>query len=193
MLLMVEKGIRGGICHAILRYAKANNKYMKDYNKDDEESILQDNDANNLYEFAMSEPLPVDGFEWMEDLSKIDEDFIKTYDENSDKGYILEVDAEYPKNLHDLHSDLPFLQERMKTDKCKKLVCNLYDKKSYVVHIRSSKQALNHGLILKKVRRVIQFNQEAWLKPYIDMNTELRKQAKNDFEKDFFKLMNNSV
>ena len=81
----------------------------------------------------------------------------------------------------------------MKIDKCKKLVCNLYDKKSYVVHIRSLNQALNHGLILKKVHRVIQFNQEAWLKPYIDMNIELRRQAKNDFEKDFFKLINNAV
>ena len=81
----------------------------------------------------------------------------------------------------------------MKIDECKKLVPNLYDKESYVVHIRSLKQALNHGLILKKVHRVIQFNQEAWLKPYIDMNTELRKQAKNDFAKDFNKLMNNSV
>ena len=80
MLLMVEKGIRGGICHAILRYAKANNKYMKDYNKDEEESFLQCNDANNLFGFAMSEPIPVDGFEWMKDLSKIDEDFIKNYD-----------------------------------------------------------------------------------------------------------------
>ena len=129
----------------------------------------------------------------MKDLSKIDEDFIKIYNENSDKGYILEVDVEYPKNLHDLHSDLPFLPGRMKVDKCKKLVCNLYDKKSYVVHIRSLKQALNHGLILNKVHKVIQLNQEAWLKPYIDMNTELRKQAKNDFEKDFFKLMNNAV
>ena len=193
MLLMVEKGIRGGICHAILRYAKANNKYMKDYNKDEEESFLQYNDANNLYGFAMSEPLPVDGFEWMKDLFKIDEDFIKNYDENTDKGHILKVDFEYPKNLHDLDSDLPFLPERMKIDKCKKLVCNLYDKKSYVVNIRSLKQAINDGLILKKVQRVIQFNQEAWLKPYIDMNTELRKQANNDFEKEFFKLMNNSV
>ena len=110
-----------------------------------------------------------------------------------EKGYILEIDVEYPKNLHDLHSDLPFLSERMKSDKCKKLVCNLYDKKSYVVHIRSLKHTLNHGLILKKVHRVIQFNQEAWLKPAIEINTELRKQAKNDFEKDFFKLMNNSV
>ena len=155
MLLMVEKGIRGGICHAILRYAKANNKYMKDYNKYDEEPFLQYDDANNLYGFAMSQPLPVDGFERMEDLSKIDEDFIKNYDENSDKGYILEVDVEYPKNLHDLHSDLPFLPERMKIDKCKKLVCNLYDKESYFAHIRSLKQALNHGLILKKVHRIL--------------------------------------
>ena len=88
-----------------------------------------------------------------------------------------------------MHSDLPFLPERMKIDKCSKLACNLYDKNNYAVHIRSLKQASNHGLILKKVHRVIQFNQEAWLKPYIDMNTELRKQAKNDFKKYFFKFM----
>ena len=94
--------------------------------------------------------------------------------------------------MHDWHSDLPFLPERMKIDKCNKLVCNLYDKKNYVFHIRSLKQALNYGLILKKVHRVIQFN-HAWLKSYIDMNTKLRKQAKNDFEKYFFKLMNNAV
>ena len=135
-------------------------------------------------------------------ISKFTKEFIKNYDEDSDKGYLLEVDvgyskaeckACYPENLHDLHSDLPFLPVRMKIDKCTKLVCNLYDKKNYVVHIRSLKQALNHGLILKKVHKVIQFNQEAWLKPYIDMNTELRKKAKNDFEKDFFKLMNNAI
>ena len=133
MLLMVEKGIRGGICHAILRYAKAKNKYMKDYNKDEEESFLQYNDANNLYGFAISELLPDDGFEWMEDLSKLYEEFMKNHDENSDKGYILEVDVEYPKNLHDLHSDLPFLPERMKIYKCKMLVCNLYDKKAMLL------------------------------------------------------------
>ena len=183
MLLMVEQGIRGEICHAIHRYAKGNNKYMKDYHKDKEESFLQYEDANNLYGWAMIQPLPVDGFDWVEDLSKIDEHFIKNYGEDSDKGYILEVDAEYLKNLHDLHSDLPFLLERMKIDKCKKLVFNLCDKKDYIVHIRSLKQALNHGLLLKKVHRVIQFNQKAWLKAYIDVNTELRKQAKNDFEK----------
>ena len=164
MLLMIEKGIRGGICHAILRYAKANNKYLKDYNKDEEESLLQYDDANNLYGWAMSQPLPAYGFKWVKNVSKIDEDFMKNYDEDSDKGYIFEVDVEYPKNFHDLQNDLPFLPERMKINKCCMLVCNLYDKNNYVVHIRSLKQALNHGLILKKVHRVFQFNKEAWLK-----------------------------
>ena len=125
-------------------------------------------------------------------ISKFNEEFTKNYDEDSDKGYILEVDVKYPKNLHGLYEDLPFLLERMKIGKCNKLACNLYDKKNYVVHIRSLKQALNHELILKKVHRVIQFYQEAWLKPYIDMSTELRKKG-NYFEKDFFKLMNNAL
>ena len=97
------------------------------------------------------------------------------------------------KRLYDLHSDLSFLPERMEINKCKKLVCNLFNKKEYVIDVNSLKQALNHGLKLKKIHRVIEFNQESWLKPYIDMNTELRKAAKNDFEKDLFKLMNNSV
>ena len=130
MLLMVEKGIRGGICHAIHRYAKSNNKYMKNYDENEESSFFEYLDANNLYGWAMSEPLPVNGFDWMEDTPKIDEDFIKNYDEDSDKGYILDVDIEYPKNLHDLHSDLPFLPKRMKIDKCNKSVCNLYDEKA---------------------------------------------------------------
>ena len=193
MLLMVEKGIRGGICHAIYRYAKANNKYMKNYDEKEESSYIQHLDANNLYGWAMSQKLPVSGFKWEKDVSKFTKEFIKNYNEDSDKGHILEVDVNYPENLRDLHSDLPFSPESMKIDKCKKLVCNLYNKEKYVVHIRSLKQALNHGLILKKVHRVIQFNQEAWLKTYIDMNTEQRKKAKNDFEKDFFKLMNNAV
>ena len=113
MLLMVEKGIRGGICHAKHRYAKANNKYMKSYNENGESPFLAYLDTNNLYRWAMSELLLVNGFDWIEDLSKIDEDSIKNYDKDSDKGYILEVDVKYPKNLHDLHSDLPFLPERM--------------------------------------------------------------------------------
>ena len=92
-----------------------------------------------------------------------------------------------------LHSDFSFLPERKKIEKCDKLVCNIQYKEKYVVHIRALKQVLNHRLILKNIHRVIQFNQEAWLKPYIDMNTKKRKEAKNEFEEDFFKLMNNAV
>ena len=140
----------------------------------------------------MSQKLPVNNFKWMEDTSKINEKFIKNYYENSGKGYILEVDIKYSKELHDSHSDLLFLPKKLKIDKCKKLMCNLHNKNKYVVHIKSLKQALNHGLKLKRVHRVIQFSQKAWFKPYIDMNTELRKLAKDDFEKDLFKLMNNA-
>ena len=137
--------------------------------------------------------LPLDGFKWVKDLFKFNEDFIRNYDENSNKGYFLEVDVEYPKKLFRLHKDFPFLPKKEKINKCEKLVCNIKDKEIYAVHIRALKQALNHGLKLKKVHRIIEFNQEAWLKPYIGMNTKLRKEAKNDFEKDFFKLMNNFV
>ena len=193
MLLMVEEGIKGGICHSIHRYAKANNKYMKDYNKNIESSYIQYLDANNSYGWAMSQKLPKNNFKWVEDTSIINEEFIKNYNENSYKGYILEVDVKYPKKLHDLHSDLPFLPKKMKIDKCKKPVCNLRNKKKYVVHIKSLKQALNHGLKFKKVHRITEFSQKALLKPYIEMNTELRKLAKDDFEKDLFKLMSNAV
>ena len=144
---------------------------MKKYDKNIESSYLMYLDVNNLYGWVMSQKLPVNGFEWVEDLSEFDEHFIKNYDENSDKGYFLEVDVEYPKHLFNIHSDLPFLPERKKIEKCKKLVCNIHDKESYVVHIRAIKQALNHGLILNKVHKAIQFNQKERLKPYIDMNT----------------------
>ena len=197
MLLMIEKVIRGEICHSIHPYAKGNNKYTKNYNRNEESSYIQYLDANNLYGWAMSKKLPVNGFKWLNNNETaehvINEDFIKNYNENDNKGYIFEVDVKYPKRIHELHSDLPFLSERMEVNKCKKLVCNLFNNKKYVVHINSLKQALNHGLKLKEIHRIIEINQEAWLKPYIDMNTELRKLAKNDFEKDLFKLMNNSV
>ena len=193
MLLMIEEGIRGGICHAIQRYAKANNKYMKNYDKKKKSSYIQYLDANNLYGKAMTKKLPVRGFKWINDIFEINEKFVKSYKKNSDKGYILEVDVDYPNELQNLHSDLPFLPERMVINNTKKLVCNLNDKKNYVVHINVLEQALDHGLKLRKVHRVIEFDQEAWLKEYIDVNTELRKKATNDFEKDFFKLMNNAV
>ena len=129
MLLMVEEGIRGGICHSVHRYARANNKYMKNYDENKESSYIQYLDANNLYGWAVYKKLPVNGFKWIDTL-EIKEEFIKSYDANSDKGYILEVDVKYLKTLRDLHSDLPFLPKRMKIDKCKKLVCNLLNKKN---------------------------------------------------------------
>ena len=141
-------------------------------------------DANNLYGCAVSQRLPVNSFEWIEQLSEFDERFIKDYDENNDKGYILVVDIEYPNNLFNLLCDLPFLPERKKIEKCKRLVFNMHNnKENYVVHIRALKQALDHELILKKVHKVIQFNQKAWLKLYIDMNTKLRTEAKMTLRK----------
>ena len=143
----------------------------------------------------MLQKLLVRNFKWIEkgDISKFNEAFIKNYDQNSDKRYIFEVDVKYPETIRMLHSDLAFLPERMKINKCTKLKCTIQNKENYIIHIRALKQAINHGLKLEKVYKVIEFDQETWLKPYIDMNTDLRKQAKNDFEKDFFKLTNNSV
>ena len=141
----------------------------------------------------MSQKLPINGFKWVEKLSRFKERFIRNYNENSDIGYFLEVDIDYLKELLDLHKNLPFLPGRKKVNKCEKTICSIEDREKYVVHKRALKQALNHGLILKKVHRVIKFNERAWLKAHIDMNTKKRKEAKNEFEKDFFKLMNNSV
>ena len=117
-------------------------------------------DANNLYGWVMSQKLPVNDFKWVKKLSEFNEDFIKTYDENSNKGYNLKQMLNI-QNLFNLHSDSPFLAERKKVEKCNKLICSIHDKENYVVHIRALKQALSHGLILNKVHRVIQFNREA--------------------------------
>ena len=163
---------------------------MKDYDKNKESSYIQYWDVNNLYGWAMLQKLPVNNFEWIKDTSQFNEDFIKNYNEESDEGYFLEVDVQYLEKLHELHNDLPFLPERMKIEKVENLVANLHDKTECVLHIRNLKQALNHGLRLKKVHRVIKLNQNAWLKRYIDMNTE---KVENDFEHNFFKLMNNAV
>ena len=166
-----------------------------DHDQNKESSYLEYLDANNLYGWAMPQKLPARNFKWIDkdDISKFDEKFIKNFDENSDKGYILEVDVKYPEKIRMLHSDLAFLPKRMKINKCTKLTCTIRNRENYVVHIKALKQVVNHGLELTKVHRIIEFDQEAWLKAYIDMNTNLGKDAKNDFEKDFFKLMNNSV
>ena len=150
MLMMFEEGTRGGMCQASYRYAKANNKYMKNYDKNKESSFLIYDDANNLYGWAMCKKLPVGDFKWVDDLSICTEDLIKNYDEDSDIGYNLEVDVEYPRNLHKLHSDLPFLPEKMKINNCTKIACNLNDKGNYPIHVLALKKVLNHRLKLKK-------------------------------------------
>ena len=184
MLLMVEKCTRGGICHSIYQYAKANNKYMKDSDKNEELSHIQYQDVNNLYDWAMSQKLSVNNFEWTKDTSQFNEDLIKNYNEESNEGYFLEVHVQYLEQLDELHSDLPFLPEKMKIEKVEKLVANLHNNE-YVIHINIFKKALNYGLVLKKAPRVIKYNENAWLKPYIGMNTDLRKKQKMILKKIF--------
>ena len=108
-------------------------------------------------------------------------------------GYLLEVDVDYPEDLHDLHNDIPFMCNKMKVNGVEKLIPNLYNKRKYIVHIKALKQAIDHGLLLRKIHRCIRFRQSPWMKEYIDFNTRLRTAARNDFEKDFYKLMNNLV
>ena len=195
MLLMFEEGIRGGISIISNRYGKANNKYMrKGFNKNKPSKYVMYVDANNLYGGAMSEKLPTHGFKWLSsgEMKKLFNNQVLQVWEKIP--CILEVDLEYPENLHDLHNDYPFCPERVE---CKngveKLIPNLRNKTKYVIHYRNLIQCLKAGLKLKKIHRGIKFVESDWMKPYIEMNTNLRAKAKNNFEKDFFKLMNNSV
>ena len=184
MLMMVEKGIRGGVSMISTRYGKANNPYMKDYDPDQPTKFISYLDANNLYGWAMSKPLPTDCFRFMNNEE------MKNWESMP---CILEVDLEYPEKLHDLHNDYPLAPERVTVNKVEKLIPNLNDKKNYVIHHETLKLYISLGLKLTKIHRGITFDECAWLKPYIDLNTNLRAKATNDFEKDFFKLMNNSV
>ena len=193
-LLMIEKGIRGGISIISNRYGKANNKYMKDFYEKELSKYLMYLDANNLYGWAMSQKLPIHSFEWMTDKEIKNLFKVQVVQFWERTPCILEVDLTYPEELHDLHNDYPLCPERVECDKgVKKLIPNLRDKNNYVVHYKTLMQYLNLGMELKKIHRGIKFVECDFLKPYIDMNTNLRTQAKNNFEKDFFKLMNNSV
>ena len=147
---MVEKSVIGEIGHFIYQYAKANNKYIKNHDKNKESSYLQYWDVNNLDRWVMSQKLPVNKFEGVEDSSQFKEDFIKNYDEKSDEGYFLKVEVQYPEILHELHNDLPFLLARMTIEKFEKLVSNWHDKTECVIQIRNLKQTLNHILVFKK-------------------------------------------
>ena len=137
--------------------SKANNKYMKDYDKN-KESHLQYWDVNNLYSWTMLQKLPVNNFEWVKNTSQFNEDFIKNYNEESDEGYFLELGVQYLEKLQELHNHLRFQPERMKIEKAEKLVANLHDKTEYVLHTRHIRKALNCGLVFKKVHKMIKFN-----------------------------------
>ena len=212
MFQFIEKGLRGGISYIANRYGKANNKYMKEYNEKAPSKYIMYLDANNLYGWAISQYLPTGGFKWLTE-KQINNLNLAKYQEDSNKGLILEVDLEYPEDLHDDHNDYPVAAEKVKvtenmlseyskniaekykisTGLVHKLIPTLSNKEKYVLHYRNLQLYTDLGLKLTKVHRVLEFNQSAWLKQYIDFNTQKRTNAKNAFEKDFFKLMNNSV
>ena len=212
MFQFIEKGMRGGISYIANRYGKANNKYMKTYDEKAPSKYIMYLDTNNLYGWAMSQYLPTGGFKWMTE-KQIDNIDLAKYKEDSNTGLILEVDLAYPEELHHLHNDYPLAPEKVKVTEnmlsgyCKnikkkykistglvhKLIPTLSNKEKYVLHYRNLQLYTDLGLKITKVHRVLEFNQSAWLKQYIDFNTEKRTNAKNAFEKDFFKLMNNSV
>ena len=193
MLLIREKGMRGEASHAVHWYTKADNKNMQNYYKNKKPSSLKYWNVHNLDGWAMYKKFLVNDLKWVTDISEFNENVIEGYNDESDEQCFLEVDVQYPGNFHNLHNNLPFLPEKMEIKKVGKLEANLHDKGEYVIYKRNLKKALNHELVLKKVHKIIKFNQEAWLKPYIDMNSELRKKAKNNFKKDSFKLMINAV
>ena len=201
--LFIEKGTRGGVSYIAKTYAKANNKYMNGYYPEKPSTFITYLNKNNLYASSMSEYLPYEKFEWLENIDEFD---FMSINEKSDIGYILEVDLEYPKELHQLHNDYPLAPEKLvvssdmlstyckniadeydiKVGDVKKLIPNLGNKTIYVLHYRNLQMYLSSGMKLRKIHRVLKFKQPDCMKKYIDFNTEKRKNAANDFEKHFF-------
>ena len=200
--LFTEKGSKGGICYIAKRYAKANNKYMCDYHSNKQSPFITYLDKNNLYGWSMSEYLPYGEFKWLKNVDELD---VVSINEKIDVGYILEVDLEYPKELHELHNDYPLAPEKLavtndmlskyckeiadeydiKVGGVKKLILNLGNKTKFVVNNRSLQLHISLGMKLTKIHRVLQFKQSNWMKKYIDFNTKKRMCATNDFKNDF--------
>ncbi|XP_031559466.1 uncharacterized protein LOC116295702 [Actinia tenebrosa] len=206
MYRFMEDGIRGGVCGPSHRYARANNPQVEGYDPEKPNTYISYLDANNLYGWAMSQHLPVRDFEW---ATPREPEYYMRIRPDSRKGFILEVDLEYPPELHPLYDDYPLAPEAieipfeqlspLQKKLCpnykpyRKLTLNLMPKKKYVVHYRNLQFYVRHGMRVTKVHRALKFRQEPWMQPYIDFNTQKRTAAKNDFEKNLFKLMNNSV
>ena len=212
MHLFIEKGMRGGISYIANSNSKADNKYVKNYDSTKEKIFMVYFDPNNLYGWAMTQYLPYGNFRWMTrgEINKLDLGLIR---ENSTNGYILEVDLEYPSELHDFHNDYPLTPEKLrfnsnmlpkysstiannygiKVGESNKLIPNLVNKKNYVIHYRNLQLYLSLGMKVTKVHRILKFKQSDWLTKFVDFNTKKRKNAINNFEKNFFKLMINSV
>lgn len=191
MLAFLKRAMRGGVTHCTRRYATANNKYLSTYDENKTQSYLMYYDANNLYGWAMSQPLPYKDFQWVD----VDTDFEVAPD--SDVGYFLEVDLMYPddKNIHDWHADYPFCPEKKIPEDVndERLITDLTSKKNYVLHHSYLNVCIKNGLVLEKIHRILAFKQKPWLKPYIDYNIKRRAAATSSSEKDFYKQMNNSI
>ena len=190
MFQFFERQIRGGVSSVFHRFSQANNKFMKDFDSSKVSKFIVYLDANSLYPTAMMQPLPVGGFEWLS------EGKLKQWEkivDSEDLGCVLEVDLEYPAELHDFHNDFPLAPELMEVGGIFKLIPNLKDKEKMVLDGRNLKLFLSLGMKLKNIRRGIGFKKEAFMKPFIEWNTKLRTAAKNDFEKELFKLASNAV
>lgn len=202
----VEKGIRGGISQISKRHAISNNKYMKNYDNNKDDSYIIYLDANNLYGHAMCQYLPYKGFKWCD--KKWDVKSIMELKDDSEDGYLFEVNLKIPEKLHDYFNDYPLCPENLsikkdelniwqqqnyKQTEIKKLCLTLKNKENYILNYRYLKLCLSLGVELIEVNRVLEYKQSNFLSSYIMHNTNLRTEAKNDFEKDFYKLMNNSV
>ena len=209
-----EAGLRGGVSMISKRFSEANNPHVNNYDVKKDKTFLMYYDANNLYGGVMRMPLPTGMFRWLSDDEISNFDVHSILDDNK-TGYTLEVDLSYPDELNDSHNCYPLAPEhkvvmaeelspynkklwesllgQKKRMAAPKLIPTLDDKKNYILHYRNLKLYLDLGLKCTKIHRILEFRQEPWLRPYIDFNSEKRKHARNDFERDFFKLMNNAV
>ncbi|XP_020297964.1 uncharacterized protein LOC109862346 [Pseudomyrmex gracilis] len=195
MVMYVERGVRGGLSQCSNRYARANNRYARSHDLSEPSSYLMYYDVNNLYGWAMCQPLPYGNFAWVENAYEFNGTTVAA---DSNVGYILEVDLTYPKELHDAHRDLPFCPTREEPPgkhgkNHVKLLATVFNKKRYVIHYLNLQQCLRYGLRLTRIHRILRFSQSPWLRGYIELNTRFRANATNEFAKNFYKLMNNAV